>query len=224
MHLRAFNNKHAGKKGYVIGGGPSILELQVRSDLSLLSLQKEITVGANKAYRIYEGFEPTYLAFCDWKFCVLYGKEMAREIPTTVKFTKELYINRIQIDIPRLYGIPVNKENQGKGILSTSFDEPMAFPNAGGTALIIAYLLGLNPIYLVGIDCKNYYGVTQFHNDYDRKDQDRRIESGLYERMLIVFESLLSQLKECGIEVYSCSSISDLNQFIPYVDIRSTYE
>lgn len=220
MNLKAFDNKHAGNRGFVIGGGPSIFPLLLRSDMSIKGLEREITVGANKAYKI---LEPTYLAICDWRFCVLYGKEMTQEAPYTYKFTKDTYLPKMGVAVPNLYGLKVDGDRMGQGFLTHSFEDPMTFPNAGGTALIIAYMLGLNPIFLVGIDCCSDRNMTHFHNDYDEKDQAERIKTGLYTRMMLVFEPLLKQLKKKGVTVYSCSSISALNDLIPYIDIRDAY-
>jgi len=215
MNLKAFDNKHAGNRGFVIGGGPSLHKLK-EDGFDFLSLQVSYTVGANKCYRL---LVPNYLVFCDWRFCVLYGKEL--EEVNCIKFTKESYIDRIRLTIPDLYGIPADGNRMGQGFISHSFTDKMTFPNAGGSALIVAYMLGLNPIYLLGIDVKSYEDKTHFHDEYDAKDIEWRISTGLYMRMMLVFEPILKQLKKRNIEVYSCSPISELNNIIPYVDINS---
>lgn len=209
-NLSEFNGKHKGQRGFVIGGGSSII------GMDLDWLKDEVTIGANKAYKI---FEPNYLTICDWRFCVLYGKEMIREAPNCIKFTKDNFLPRMGVQVPNLLGLKVDRQRQGEGYLTHRFEDPVTFPNAGGTALIVAYMLGLSPIYLVGIDCRKVDEKTHFHTDYDKKDQEKRIASGLYTRMRRAFEPLLKQLKEKNVEVYSCSPISILNGLIPYTDL-----
>lgn len=214
MNIQELDKKHQGRRGFVIGGGPSLRFCRTEY------LQHEITVGANKSYKL---FEPTYLAICDWKFCVLYAKEMTKEASKCIKFTKLPYIKKMYIHVPNLYGIAVDWNKTGQGFLPRSFSDPMTFPNAGGSALIVAYLLGLNPIYLLGIDCISYQNRTHFHEEYNQKEQEERIRTGLYTRMRTVFLSLVSQLQKQGITIYSCSPISTLNDVLPFAEYHSLF-
>lgn len=63
--LACFRNKHKGKRVFLIGNGPS-LKLE---DLETLRRNDEITIAANKIYRVYDevSFRPTYLAFSDYR-------------------------------------------------------------------------------------------------------------------------------------------------------------
>ena len=65
-----YNNIHKGKKGFVIGTGPSINKIE-KSYIN--KLQKEITVGINHAYVL---FNPTYLLWSDSFFWNHFNKDL----------------------------------------------------------------------------------------------------------------------------------------------------
>ncbi|OYT15991.1 MAG: hypothetical protein B7C24_10110 [Bacteroidetes bacterium 4572_77] len=64
MDLSNFDKKHLGQRGFVIGGGPSILDLQDRG-FTFSELNTEITICANKAYKLVK---PDYLIWTDGYF------------------------------------------------------------------------------------------------------------------------------------------------------------
>ena len=93
-------------------------------------------------------------------------------------------------------------------------------------ALRIAHVLGLNPIYLIGIDlCPEDVGAENFnfHNDYDIQRQSK-ISDLKIERFRKYFVEAIDELVKRSVEVFSCSPRSSLNAHIPYVSLESIIE
>lgn len=219
MDLRAFDNKHAGKRGFVIGGGPSIQTIQEEGfDLSVL--KKEITVGANKAYKL---FTPNYLVWGDRNFFCRFKRELL-ELNCTMFYGNFQRKNNERdemppLDDPRFVAVHRVIEGHGRHHIPTSFAGPISFwQNSGIVALRMAFLLGLNPIYLLGMDFGGHQGNFWFHEGYAATGAGKK----WYELACGTFERVITHLDEqCGVDVYSCSSISLLNKTIPYVNIRN---
>lgn len=219
MDLRAFDNKHAGRRGFVIGGGPSIRLIEEGGfDMSLL--QKEITVGANKAYKL---FTPNYLVWGDRNFFRRFERELL-ELDCTMFYGHFQRTNNEKdkmppLDDPRFVAVHRVIEGHGRHHIPTSFAGPISFwQNSGVVALRLAFLLGLNPIYLLGMDLGGHQGKFWFHEGYVATGAGKK----WYELAGTIFERIIARLdNDHGVDVYSCSSISSLNDVIPYVDIRN---
>lgn len=214
--LKAFDKKHAGERGFVIGGGSSITRLQ-KNGFDFSRLWNEVSIGANKAYKL---FEPTYLVWGDSNFfdrfkddlfqlhCIMFYGRM---------FSSPRYESPPQ-DNKRFYAVKRVIEGKERYMLPLSFNDPISFwQNSGVVALRIAYLLGCNPIYLIGIDLGSYEKVW-FHDGYGKsKGPGKR----WYELSKEIFIQTIEQLENEGVYVYSCSPVSPLNAVIPYVDIKN---
>tara|TARA_Y100000588_G_C14255012_1_gene925035 strand:+ start:1189 stop:1959 length:771 start_codon:yes stop_codon:yes gene_type:complete len=142
-------NKHKGKRGFIVGNGPS---LKI-SDLNLL--KNEITIASNKIYLAFEqtSWRPTYLTVFDR----LLWKEIKEEIYN--------YHNPIILPHDRF---PINKKNtiiiknngyfkmsQGNGFSNNMIDGLWGGRTVTYNNMQIAVHLGLHPIYLIG--CDHYY-------------------------------------------------------------------
>ena len=210
--LSSYNNKHKGQRGFLIGGGTSIKYLQ-ESGFDFSQLKDEITVGVNKAYRL---FIPTYLVFGDDFF----WKHFSQEIRALqcIKFAPS-QILRGYSD-PSI--LPLRTSTNYQEVLPRGLDASVSFiNNSGVAALRILYCLGCNPIYLFGIDLiENNIGETHFHNDYARFG--RHTTPAKYKTFHTEFARTLSALKTKNISVFSCSEVSSLNTIIPYVHPNTT--
>jgi hypothetical protein len=209
LPLSHFNNVHKGERGFVIGGGPSLLNL---TEEEIGQLKKEVTVGANKAYKL---FHPTYLCYVDRTFHTLFKKEF--DVLLCPKFTKEQFNDPAS----NIYGLKYDWGKISHGVLTHSFEGEFSFPNSGAFALNIAFLLGCNPIYLLGIDLKSDGEQTHFHADYSKKEIAGRIKTGLYRRMTNVFVPMLRKLASLHVQVYTTTFGTVLDGVIPYVNARS---
>ena len=211
--LRSYNNKHQGKRGFLIGGGTSIVLLQQKG-FDFSCLQNEVIVGVNKAYKLVL---PTYLVFGD----LVFWKEFYKEIQPLpcVKLAPE--------DIVKYHSdpglLPLRRSNNYREVLPLGLDAAVSFiNNSGVAALRILYCLGCNPIYLVGIDLgANANGDTHFHNDYTSLKRDTSKER--YRCFLTEFVRTIAALKTKDISLFSCSEISPLNAIIPYVSLTSLF-
>jgi hypothetical protein len=205
-----FDKYEEGNSGFVIGGGSSLLGLKQRQINALLEL---VTIGANKAYKL---FTPKYLVYSDRNFAVLYRRELEEVV--CIKFTRDYLVDKNSQLSGSTYGLSTDVDRSGWGWVTQSFEDPFPFPNTGASALIIAYLLGCNPIYLLGIDlCTSLSGETHFHRDYHEKSAVLNSLNGQYNLMRNQFVSIIMQLERKSVDVYSCSPISALNTLIPYV-------
>lgn len=87
--------------------------------------------------------------------------------------------------------------------------------DSGYAALQLAFVEGYTDIHLLGFDfCATAQG-THFHNDY--ADRDRRKYDFLLQEYLTAYPMALDELrKKFGVRLYSCSTLSRLNRYIPY--------
>ena len=209
--LSSYNDKHKGQRGFLIGGGTSIKYLQ-DSGFDFNKLKTEITLGVNKAYRL---FVPTYLVFGDDFFWKHFSQEI-RALPC-IKFAPS-QILRGYSDSSLL---PLRTSTNYQEVLPRGLDASISFMNNSGVAALrVLYCLGCNPIYLIGIDLiENNRGETHFHADY--KSFGRHTTPAKYKTFHTEFARTLSSLKTKNISVFSCSSISSLNTIIPYINPES---
>jgi len=207
MILSSFDNKHVGQRGFLLGTGPSINiildEYGFTSDL----LYKEIVVGCKHVCRF---FPVDYMVSID---AVYYKQDYNYLIEQKfVKFLPQVHIDGVDLDSDNtVVTLPYNSDVP-RNRLPTSFEDLTINDETGIVALKIAYLLGLNPIYMLGCDATTYEGKTHCHTRYRRR---KTAPPGRY------FYTFLTALKKNNIEVFSCSPISKLNKVIPYVDIRT---
>lgn len=208
--LRDLTDKHKNQRGFLIGGGSSLLTLQ-ESGFDFSRLQSEVIVGVNKAYKL---LIPTYLVFGDNAFIKNFTQEIYA-LPC-VKFAPHDILRGYSH--PTLYG--VQRGNRESDTLPRGLSAPISFINNSGVgALRITYTLGCNPIYLLGIDLSvNTAGDTHFHQDYKAIGRKTRPES--YTAFQREYIKVITALRAHHIDVISCSPISKLNDIIPYVPIE----
>ena len=217
--ITQFDNKHKGQRGFVIGGGPSILDIQSEGfDFNRLS--NDITIGANKIYRL---LIPTYLLAADDYFWRHFTSEVVGM--ECIKFSPKNAFDRLELGTLDNTIFPIINNKKQENTSTSSFSKPISLWNNTGLACLrIAALLGLNPIYIVGIDLtvKDRQGRTHFHNDYEPKriNKTREIRTGQW---LDAFDNTIKNLNTMGIDIYSCSLTSKLNTIIPYIDIKDLF-
>ena len=217
-HLNRFDIKHQGQRGFVIGGGPSILDIKDKGfDFNLL--KDEITVGVNKAYSL---IIPTYLVWTDPYFWKTFKKELISL--KCIKFCPANIVKKFSIENNNIYSLRRDKDQKGATIGSSLSNPIPMWNNSGVTGLRIAHVLGLNPIYLVGIDLllEDTNKRTHFHEFYDKT----RIKKTTKKRYNLFFESFqktINSLKEKNIEVISCSKTSKLNDIISFIPINTLF-
>ena len=150
--LRHMRNKHAGRPGFILGNGPSLKKM----DLS--PLKDQVTFGANGVYQMFEewGFYTTYLLFEDTEQTELRRHEL-HEVEGPIKMAA-------------IYNAYCFKSFKDTVFFNARRGDPYYFDDLGiqfsrdfahivylGStityiALQLAYYLGCNPVYLIGVD------------------------------------------------------------------------
>lgn len=213
IDLSYFDNLHKGQRGFVIGGGPSINK--INSNVIDILNKEEILIGANRAY---EKFNVNYMCFIDPKFYQGYYKKFGK-----LDCTKFAHLNlpvSYRKEIKNFYKF--ERDRNHKNILPNGFTYPISLRNnTGCLCLRIAYLLGLNPIYLVGVDLDTsdlWKGTPNFHSGYERLPKEES-----FQKFAGAFVPLINELNRQGVSVYSCSPNSILNRKIQYVDLNTFF-
>ena len=139
----------ANRRCFIIGGGPSL------KGFDFSKLQDELTIGVNA---VYQKFDPTILfgmdkRFFDWASGGHYGKDDEEKKEFLEKYNNltaiKLHLNVENSDFKNVYKI----DCMGNLGLSISLSNGLYHgENSGYAALNLAYILGCNPIYLLGFD------------------------------------------------------------------------
>jgi len=216
--LQWLNGKHRGQRGFVIGGGPSILDIQNRG-FNFQALTREVTVGVNKAYNL---FTPTYLVWTDSYFWRNFNREVSAL--KCLKFCPFNVAKKFAIDANDVLIVKRDPDKNRRAIIDSFVDPLPMWNNSGVTGIRVAYALGLSPIYLVGMDVlfKDHKDRTHFHTDYDAS-RIVKTKPHRYDLFLQAFHATIQAVQSNGVEVYSCSECSRLNDFIPFVDITTLF-
>ncbi len=185
------NKAHEKEAIYIVGGGASL------TGFDFTSLTGKVTIACNKALLF---FRPTYFVYMDDQFYDWY-EEQVRSF-TGMKFTHSWNKKRDGVTYAK---------NLGPLGLSDDFDKGLFHGgNCAYLALNLAYVMGGDPIYLLGIDMCYSNGATHFHDGYPKDDD---IGEKRFEHMMNAFEHGSSLLAEKGVTVYNCSGISRLTCF-----------
>jgi hypothetical protein len=214
MDISKFDNLHAGQRGFVIGGGPSI-KLLLESEFSPELLHNEIVIGANKAYKFCD---LTYLVSIDTNF-IRGCRDEVRAL-SCPKFFPEGYLRGYEEDntvYPMANRLQDYRGNRAK--LPNNFNDICYVGGSGSLAVKVAYSLGCDPIYLLGIDCTLWDGRSHFHDDYETPLPKKTVEG-----FFPTFYGFIHNMINARRRVYSCSPISKLNDRVcPYIDIRELF-
>lgn len=149
--VSAFRNLHQGDRCFILGGGPSLKEIDP------VSLRHEVTFGVNGIFLIYDwlGFEPTYYVVEDF----LVYEDRWRDIKN--------HVNRSECFFPVQFRAPeFDRSNHIYFRAIYDFSPRSGFPrfsrNAaklmwiGGTVTFIclqlAFYMGFREVYLLGMD------------------------------------------------------------------------
>lgn len=159
-YFENIRNKHSGKRGFVIGNGPS-LKL---SDLE--ALRDEITIASNKVYLAFNqtNWRPTYYTVAD----NLLWQKVYKKIPESIRIIHVPHYldpgfyrrNKQQVFCWRHINWDADALPAASAQWSNHFSPDAANGFYGSWTvtyenLQLAVHLGLNPIYLIG--CDHYY-------------------------------------------------------------------
>jgi hypothetical protein len=204
-------NIHKDEPIYIIGGGSSLIGFDFDR------LKDKITIGCNKAAFIAN---TTYLAFFDKNF-LTECREQIEEFPGIVITMEDDHIvleersnelDRETIICPHWkhrYQELSETRLTPLGVSERFSDGVNTGGNSGFFALNIAYLMGANPIYLLGMDMQfGYGGKKWFYKGVDINGGERQ-----YEHMKQAFEYGAIFFDQKKVKVYNCSPISRLKGY-----------
>jgi hypothetical protein len=205
--LSRFEGLHRGRRGFVLGTGMSIAvvfdDMQIPTD----RLNGEVVVGCKQVHR---RVPLTYWVSMDVDF---YLREKPRLAAASfVKFTPA----GVEGDDPTVVELPPRRAATEATALPRGLADVDTGGDTGLVALRIAYVLGLRPIYLLGMNDPMYRGRLHFHDESKRPRSPRTVVA-----MGEPMRAAIAALGRAGVAVYSCSPISELNRVVPYVDIRT---
>lgn len=187
---------------YIIGGGPSINDL----DIDLLKGQK--VLGTNVSFKYYPWIDAVYFGDCS-----LYG----RIHDDLLKFggLKITSCNRA----PDKGWPGVKRICRGKpsGIDSSRRFRISWNGNSGSSAINVAYWLGAKRIVLIGFDMRRVDKAKNFHNDY----QEEKPDFSPFKRYLRHFRQISHDANSLGLEILNASPVSLIEEF-PIVKLEDT--
>lgn len=218
--LRALRGRHAGRRCFVLGNGPSLKRTDVRR------LRDEVTIGSNALFLLFDfmGFRPTFHTVED----TLVAEDRAPELNALRGTTKVFPLDVsycLGRDDDTLY-INFVREYRGFPRFSDSFDRVCYW---GGTVtmlnLQLAYYLGCNPIYLIGFDhsyrvpanlasdviVSESDDVNHFHPGYFGKGY--RWHDPMVERMESAYRVARAFLETRGVKVFNATAGGQLEVF-----------
>lgn len=211
INLLDLHNKHASKRGFVIGTGMSVSVLLDDFKFPPALLASEIVVGCKQVHR---RLPLRYWVSMDPLF---YEREKAALAGTCfVKFIPAEALDADGAQDATVIPLSPLPEAKPPGAVPAGFDDLSTDGDTGVVALRIAYLLGLDPIYIIGLADRIYDGKMHFH-----AESKRIVSDAVVQAMGSELFPLIEVVRARGITVASCSPISNLNSAIPYVDIRT---
>lgn len=211
------NNKYKDKSCFIIGGGYSLKET-VDDLLITMMMESRLTLGVNLAYK---WFTPSYLVIGDDYFWLKYIKDL--EVLNCQIFVPDRFSNYKKYS----HVIPIMKSYNRKELVTYSFLSPFLIgSNTGLLALRIAYALGCNPIYLLGIDLRIDLKQTHWHSGYP--DPERHPKQERYNifvddwrKTILLMQEPCINTGDKGRDIISCSAVSILNDILPYQSLWS---
>lgn len=188
------------RRCFIIGGGESLRGFDFNR------LAGELTIGINKSFLYYD---PTLQFFSDPNFYDLVTKDESflvywQALQGYKVCVASMEEHRVQPDV---YLIRRSFEL----VLPQSFNEGInVWNNSGYGALVLAYLLGASPIYLLGFDMKCVHS-THWHCGYAGQTVEK--QGPRMHAFMMPFNYTYQQFAEAGTEVINLNPNSALTCF-----------
>lgn len=196
-----------GRRCFIIGGGESL------KDFDYSQLNGELTIGINKVFMYYD---PTLLYSMDTRF---YGWIRQGVLS---KFDNADVVTRWNsVRAPKLFLAPHSsigfdpsiylvRRSNNEGLPNNFAEGIWGGDNSGFGALVVAMLLGANPIYLLGYDmqCKMH---SHFHKGYPEQSIERTRQK--VERFRKTFERFAEAFRARGCQIVNLNPDSALKCF-----------
>ncbi len=222
----------SGDRVFIVGGGPSM----VGFDFSMLA--NEDTIAINKA--LFDLPSANYFITMDYTFMTksrLCGHAVDHKRMMTFSSNPAEKIFVVGFDDRRfkknectvvdtftglVYDLRLFNRvvwASGRGGIGLSFDDFRSSSDSGFSALQLAVILGYKEVYLLGLDFTVHKGRTHYHDWYrtNRNKYGDRLDWFFTE-----YGKAIQEINsKTSTRVFSCSSISRMNEIVRYVDVRS---
>ena len=172
-NIKEFKNKHKGKLAFLIGAGPSLYNINI-------DFEKYITITVNSGilkYPTCNYFVSDDKGIANWSYY--------RNVLSKQKCIKFLYKDKLEKSKEELENVilfshtwwysPKNNEYNLEGLRLTKHEPIIGARTSLGSAVHIAYIMGCNPIVLLGNDCCIKGGKRYFWQYWDKEKQPYRI-------------------------------------------------
>lgn len=206
--IKKHKNKHKGGSVFILASGPSIN----KEDLSCLKGHSSIGINASPLLEQKYGFNSQYYTVSDIRFITHPEKrKMGSEMlsPETVRvFRKELEEHDVENHKDDTFYI----DSLGKN--GFSFDVSKGFYFGASTTMLaiqLAYYLGFENIYLLGVDLKYGGENPRFYKEEEVQEYDAFAST-----QLANIRNAYLVMKEKGVNLYSCSEGSLLRPYLPH--------
>lgn len=190
--------KFKGKRCFLIGSAPSV------KSLNLSLLKDEYTFTCNKGFLLKD------CALTHSSFYCLADKSFYDEFKESIDLSFADYYfvsNKIPwtLDVENLYVFETGGAFMGNGYFQRDLQKPLA---QGGTVvskmLQMAYYLGFEEIYMIGVDLDYQKGSSYFYNP-SSKEKTRTPDARGRENQLMSIEFAAEFLRNHGIKIFNAS-------------------
>ncbi len=155
--LQSLHNKYQGQRIFIMGNGPSL------NETPLEKLANEYTFGVNRIYLLFDriSWQPTFYTALDWRVTPDTAHEIVALRDMIFFFPQRFWgLLRTGEDVYWYYSKTCAfSHDASTGVCGTG--------SVTGTAIQLAYYMGFDPIYLIGVDAS--YKV---HETVQQEGQD----------------------------------------------------
>lgn len=214
--IRELRNIHKGERCFIMGCGPSL------NDQDLKPLEDEIVIGLNADYLIQNKYDikfkyyvlnelgaawnPRHKEILGLDTILFLADPTAKEYKGKIDYYKQFQKAEV-ILLKTGESICDNKFKWQSKDLNTGICRCVHTPAAIG--LPVAYHLGFDNVYLIGIDMEYRKHPNYFYGD--RKPSRKMFIEGYYERSSKEFKGLADTFAEEGRHVYNATKGGKLN-------------
>lgn len=214
MKTKDLYNIHKNKRCFILANGPSI------NSLDLSFLKNEITIGINASTLLEKkhNFIQTYYTVSDTRFFeVSFKKELAttKLHSSTIKvFRQEIRNILDEVDDKTVF-IPALERD------GFSFNLCRGYCYGNTTvmlALQLAYYLGCNQIYLLGLDLTYTEHSPRFYKEDILQIDDSRTSVQIFN-----IANAALQLQERDVQVFNCNPDSLVRNYLRYANFNELF-
>ena len=152
MKLKELQNRYSGRMGFVLGAGPSLYDLDV--DL----IKEHICISVNSGIVKYpecDAFVSDDLDIMSWSYFNIIKKSSCVKFFYEDKFQNECDdLKNVVLYSKRWWFSPEDKTYNFDGLRLTKEEPMIGGRSSMSSAINILYIMGCNPIVLLGNDCK----------------------------------------------------------------------